>query len=114
MPSVVDDKCQLCLSCASVCPVDAFRKGEKMVVVDPDECIDCVYNKICNEKCPGMRLLSTGKENKLRTPFCFAQKELINRVLYHLSQFPDDESLRLFEQNMKSAIDLANSLHIQA
>ena len=30
----------------------------------PDECIDCVYNKICNEKCPGMRLLSTGKENK--------------------------------------------------
>ena len=80
----------------------------------PDECIDCVYSKICDEKCPGMRLLSTGKDNKLRTPFCFAQKELINRVLYHLSQLSDDESLRPFEQNMKSAIELANSLHIQA
>ncbi len=49
MPSVVDDKCQLCLSCVSVCPVDAFRKGEKMVVVDPDECIDC---GVCISECP--------------------------------------------------------------
>lgn len=51
MPSVVDDKCALCLSCVQVCPVDAFRfkDGEKMVVVDPDTCIDC---SVCIDECP--------------------------------------------------------------
>ena len=51
MPSVVDDKCGLCLSCVQVCPVDAFhlQEGEKMVVVNPDTCIDC---SVCIDECP--------------------------------------------------------------
>ncbi len=49
MPSVVSDKCVKCLSCTEVCPVDAFREDENMLVIDPDVCIDC---GICIGECP--------------------------------------------------------------
>lgn len=49
MTSVVDDSCILCRSCVQVCPVDAFKEGETMVIVDPDICIDC---GICISECP--------------------------------------------------------------
>ena len=35
--------------CVVVCPVEAFREGETMVYIDPDECIDC---GACVEECP--------------------------------------------------------------
>ncbi len=49
MTSVVDNKCIKCMSCTEVCPVDAFREDEKMLVVDPDTCIDC---GVCIPECP--------------------------------------------------------------
>ena len=33
-------KCKL-LDCVEVCPVDCFYEGENMLVIHPDECIDC-------------------------------------------------------------------------
>ena len=35
--------------CAAVCPVDCFREGPNMLVIDPDECIDCT---LCVPECP--------------------------------------------------------------
>ncbi len=35
--------------CVSVCPVDCFYEGENMLVIDPDECIDC---GVCEPECP--------------------------------------------------------------
>ncbi|MCC6196082.1 MAG: ferredoxin family protein [Burkholderiales bacterium] len=35
--------------CVDVCPVDAFREGKNMLVIDPDECIDC---GVCIPECP--------------------------------------------------------------
>ena len=32
-----------------VCPVDCFREGPNMLVIDPDECIDCA---VCIPECP--------------------------------------------------------------
>jgi ferredoxin len=32
-----------------VCPVDCFREGPNMLVIDPDECIDCT---LCVAECP--------------------------------------------------------------
>ena len=29
--------------CVEVCPVDCFYEGENMLVIHPDECIDCVF-----------------------------------------------------------------------
>jgi ferredoxin len=51
MPFVVCEPCIKCkhTDCVSVCPVDCFREGENMLVIDPDECIDC---GACVPACP--------------------------------------------------------------
>ncbi|NBC31834.1 MAG: DUF3470 domain-containing protein [Alphaproteobacteria bacterium] len=35
--------------CVEVCPVDCFYEGENMLVIHPDECIDC---GVCEPECP--------------------------------------------------------------
>ena len=52
---IVTDKCTECVGfhdtpqCAEVCPVDCFYEGETMLVIHPDECIDC---GVCEPECP--------------------------------------------------------------
>ena len=43
MTYIVNDKCIGCkyTDCVDVCPVDCFYEGENMLVIHPDECIDC-------------------------------------------------------------------------
>ena len=36
-------------SCVDVCPVDCIHEFERMLVIDPDECIDC---GACEPECP--------------------------------------------------------------
>ena len=51
MTFVVTEKCIKCkyTDCVEVCPVDCFYEGENMVVINPDECIDC---GVCEPECP--------------------------------------------------------------
>lgn len=51
MTFVVTDSCIRCkyTDCVEVCPVDCFREGPNMLVIDPDECIDC---NLCVPECP--------------------------------------------------------------
>lgn len=51
MTYVVTDSCVKCkyTTCVEVCPVDCFYEGELMVVINPDECIDC---GVCEPECP--------------------------------------------------------------
>lgn len=51
MPYVVVDLCIKCkyMDCVEVCPVDCFYEGENMLVIHPDECIDC---GVCEPECP--------------------------------------------------------------
>jgi len=51
MSYVVTDSCVKCkyTTCVEVCPVDCFHEGEFMVVINPDECIDC---GVCEPECP--------------------------------------------------------------
>jgi ferredoxin len=51
MTFVVTETCIRCkyTDCVDVCPVDAFREGKNMLVIDPDECIDCA---VCVPECP--------------------------------------------------------------
>jgi ferredoxin len=37
------------MDCVEVCPVDCFYEGENMLVIHPDECIDC---SVCEPECP--------------------------------------------------------------
>ncbi len=51
MAFVVTEPCIKCkyTDCVSVCPVACFKEGANMVVIDPDECIDC---GVCVDECP--------------------------------------------------------------
>ena len=43
MTYLVNENCIKCkfTDCVEVCPVDCFYEGENMLVINPDECIDC-------------------------------------------------------------------------
>src|SRR3990167_10480173 len=51
MTHIVSDSCIRCkyTDCVDVCPVDCFREGPNMLVIDPEECIDC---NLCVPECP--------------------------------------------------------------
>ena len=51
MTFVVGENCIKCkfTDCVEVCPVDCFYEGENMLVIQPDECIDC---GVCEPECP--------------------------------------------------------------
>jgi ferredoxin len=48
---VVTENCIKCkyMDCVEVCPVDCFHEGPNMLVIDPEECIDCT---LCEPECP--------------------------------------------------------------
>lgn len=51
MTFVVGENCIKCkhTDCVEVCPVDCFYEGPNILVIHPDECIDCA---LCVPKCP--------------------------------------------------------------
>jgi ferredoxin len=51
MTYVVTEACIKCkyTDCVDVCPVDCFYEGNNMLVINPDECIDC---GVCEPECP--------------------------------------------------------------
>ena len=51
MAFIVTESCIMCkyTDCVSACPVDCFREGPNMLVIAPDECIDC---GACVPECP--------------------------------------------------------------
>ena len=51
MTYLVNDKCIRCkhTDCVEICPVDCFYEGPNMLVINPDECIDC---GVCVPECP--------------------------------------------------------------
>ena len=56
MTYIVTENCIKCkyMDCVEVCPVDCFYEGENMLVIHPDECIDC---GVCEPECPPEAIL---------------------------------------------------------
>ncbi|MDB5524570.1 MAG: ferredoxin [Rhizobium sp.] len=56
MVYVVTENCIRCkyMDCVEVCPVDCFYEGENMLVIHPDECIDC---GVCEPECPAKAIV---------------------------------------------------------
>ena len=56
MTYIVNESCIKCkyTDCVEVCPVDCFYEGENMLVIHPDECIDC---GVCEPECPPEAIL---------------------------------------------------------
>ncbi len=50
MAYVVTDNCISCknMDCVEVCPVDCFYEGRNLLVIDPNECVDC---GLCEPEC---------------------------------------------------------------
>ncbi len=61
MTFIVNDDCIKCkyTDCVEVCPVDCFYEGENMLVINPDECIDC---GVCEPECPAEAILPESEE----------------------------------------------------
>ena len=85
MTFVVTDICIKCkyTDCVEVCPVDCFYEGENMLVIHPDECIDC---GVCEPECPieaivddqgeaGLKFLELNREKSEQWPVITAKKE---------------------------------------
>ncbi len=51
MTYIVTEACIKCkfTDCVQVCPVDCFYEGENMLVISPEQCIDC---GVCAPECP--------------------------------------------------------------
>lgn len=51
MAYVVTERCIRCkyMDCVESCPVDCFHEGPHMLVINPEECIDC---NLCVSECP--------------------------------------------------------------
>jgi len=57
MTFVVTEQCIRCkyTDCVDICPVDCFHEGEHMLVISPEECIDC---NLCVPECPAEAIYS--------------------------------------------------------
>jgi ferredoxin len=62
MTYLVNDSCIKCkhTDCVEVCPVDCFYEGENMLVISPDECIDC---GVCVPECPEDAIISDNDDS---------------------------------------------------
>ena len=63
MTYIVKDECIKCklMDCVEVCPVDCFYEGENMLVISPEECIDC---GVCEPECPVDAIVSDASYEK--------------------------------------------------
>ena len=85
MTFVVTEQCIKCklTDCVEVCPVDCFHEGPNMLVIDPEECIDCT---LCEPECPVDAIISeddvpADQENFLQINAELAQKwPVINAI----------------------------------
>jgi len=76
MTYVVTEQCIKCkyMDCVEVCPVDCFYEGENMLVIHPDECIDC---GVCEPECPAEAIVpdtEPGAENWLELNREYSEK----------------------------------------
>jgi ferredoxin len=66
MAYIVTENCIKCkyTDCVEVCPVDCFYEGENMLVINPDECIDC---GVCEPECPAeaIKQVENGSQDDL-------------------------------------------------
>ena len=75
MTFIVLESCIKCkyTDCVEVCPVDCFHEGPNMLVIDPDECIDCT---LCEPECPVEAIISDDDATEEQQQFIQLNSEL--------------------------------------
>ncbi len=93
MTFVVTEECIKCklTDCVEVCPVDFFHEGPNMLVIDPDECIDCT---LCEPECPVEAIQSEDDVPENMQQFIELNAELSRAwpVINEMKDPPEDES----------------------
>ena len=89
MTFVVTEACIKCkyTDCVEVCPVDCFHEGPNMLVIDPEECIDCT---LCEPECPVEAICLRGR----RACRSGAVHEAQRRALEELARHHEGEETR--------------------
>jgi ferredoxin len=75
MTFIVGENCIKCkhTDCVEVCPVDCFYEGPNMLVIHPDECIDCA---LCEPECPVDAIFADDEVPEDQIPFIELNAEL--------------------------------------
>ena len=91
MAFVVIDSCIKCkyTDCVDVCPVDCFHEGPNMLVIDPDECIDCT---LCEPECPVEAIMDEEDVPENQQVFIEMNAELSKEwpIIYKIKDPPKD------------------------
>lgn len=91
MTFVVTESCIRCKyqDCIEVCPVDCFHVGPNMLVINPDECIDCT---LCEPECPVEAIYADDEVPDGQEKFIELNAELseIWPVITEISDVPED------------------------
>ena len=91
MAFIVVDSCIKCklTDCVEVCPVDCFYEGPNMLVINPDECIDCA---LCEPECPVDAIFADDEIPEGQEKFLELNRELsqVWPVITHAKEHPDD------------------------
>ena len=91
MTFVVIDQCIKCkyTDCVEVCPVDCFHEGPNMLVINPEECIDC---NLCVPECPVEAIFPEDEIPKGQEGFLEINAELAEKwpVLSVIKPAPED------------------------
>ena len=77
MTHVVSENCIKCkyTDCVDVCPVDCFVEGPNMLVINPDECIDCA---VCVPECTANAIFAEEDLPSAELAFIKINAELTN------------------------------------
>ena len=92
MTYIVNDACIACkyTDCVEVCPVDCFYEGENMLVIHPDECIDC---GVCEPECPADAILpDTEPDTEKWVEFNRKYSEIWPVIISQKTPLPDAEA----------------------
>ena len=91
MPFIVTESCIKCkyTDCVEVCPVDCFHEGPNMLVIDPDECIDCT---LCEPECPVEAIMSEDDVTEQQQQFIQLNADLAKEwpVINEMKDAPAD------------------------
>jgi len=87
MAFIVGSPCVGCkdTECVTVCPVDCFYEGDNMLVIDPDECIDCA---LCEPACPVDAIWSEDELPADQIPFIAINAEKVEEYKNIIDQQP--------------------------
>ena len=91
MTFIVGENCIKCkhTDCVEVCPVDCFYEGPNMLVINPDECIDCA---LCEPECPIDAIYAEDEIPEGEAGFLELNAELAEQwpVITEMKESPDD------------------------